>query len=156
MSLYDEHNGPVSGLSVNNPSEFDLLNNLVLTSSFDWTVKLWSPDYKDSIRTFQFSEDYIYDVAWHPTNPSLFSTVNNDGCIDIFDLTRDMEMPIAHEKVGNYAINKSCWNNDGSALITGDSSGTLYMHVLAEKYRKMDNSKYEDITKHLIQKQETE
>lgn len=52
MSLYDEHNGPVSGLSVNNPSEFDLLNNLVLTSSFDWTVKLWSPDYKDSIRTF--------------------------------------------------------------------------------------------------------
>ena len=65
-------------------------------------------------------------------------------------------MPIAHEKVGNYAINKSCWNNDGSALITGDSSGTLYMHVLAEKYRKMDNSKYEDITKHLIQKQETE
>jgi dynein intermediate chain, cytosolic len=43
MTLFDEHNGPLSGLSVNNPSEFDALNGLVLSSSFDWTVKLWHP-----------------------------------------------------------------------------------------------------------------
>ncbi|CAM5999033.1 unnamed protein product [Sphagnum balticum] len=52
IALYDEHNGPVSGVSVNRPSEFDSLNGLVLTSSFDWTIKLWSPGHKDSVRTF--------------------------------------------------------------------------------------------------------
>jgi len=52
MLLFDEHNGPVSGLAINNPSEFDYLNNLVLTSSYDWTVKLWNPESKDSLRTF--------------------------------------------------------------------------------------------------------
>jgi dynein intermediate chain len=55
ITMYDEHNGPISGLSVNKPSEFDALNNLVLTSSFDWTVKLWSPDSKESLRTFEHS-----------------------------------------------------------------------------------------------------
>jgi len=88
--MYDEHNGPISGLSINKPSEFDALNGLVLTSSFDWTVKLWSPENKDSLRTFEHSDDYIYDVSWHPTNPSLFATVNNDGYLDVFDLTRDL------------------------------------------------------------------
>lgn len=96
MTLFDQHNGPISGLAINNPSQFDFLNNLVLTSSYDWTVKLWNPELKDSLRTFEFSDDYVYDIAWHPTNPSLFSTVNNEGYIDIFDLTRDLELPIAH------------------------------------------------------------
>jgi len=140
--MYDEHNGPISGLSINKPSEFDALNGLVLTSSFDWTVKLWSPDSKDSLRTFEHSDDYIYDVSWHPTNPSLFATVNNDGYLDVFDLTRDLELPIAHEKVSRLAQNKCHWNNEGSAIATGDSSGSVNLYVLAEKYRKMDNTKY--------------
>lgn len=57
---------------------------------------MWHPDAKESLRTFENSEDYIYDVAWHPSNPSLFASVNNDGYLDLFDLTRDLEMPIAH------------------------------------------------------------
>jgi dynein intermediate chain, cytosolic len=151
MALFDEHNGPISGLSVNNQSEFDYLNGLVLTSSYDWTVKLWNPENKDAVRTFESSEDYIYDVAWHPTNPSLFTTVNNDGYLDVFDLTRNVELPIAQEKVGRNGLNKCKWNNDGSAIVTGDSSGSISMYILAEKYRRMDPSKYEDLTKYLVQ-----
>ena len=41
--MYDEHEGPISAVSVNN-SEHQALSGLVLTSSFDWTVKLWSPN----------------------------------------------------------------------------------------------------------------
>lgn len=54
ISMYDEHDGPISSISINNPSfEYQALSGLVLTSSFDWTVKLWSPtDNKQSIRTF--------------------------------------------------------------------------------------------------------
>ena len=103
------------------------------------------------MRTFEASEDYIYDVSWHPTNPSLFSTVNNDGYLDMYDLTRNVELPIVQEKVGRHGLNKCRWNNDGSAIVTGDSAGTMNMYILAEKYRKMDGSKYEDLTKYLNQ-----
>lgn len=70
-------------------------------------------------------------MAWHPSNPSLFASVNNDGYLDLFDLTRDLEMPIAHEKVNKYGQNKCIWNNDGSAIATGDSSGGINLFGLA-------------------------
>ena len=38
----------------------------------------------------KFVDDYIYDVSWNPSNPSIFVTTNNDGVMDLFDLTRDM------------------------------------------------------------------
>lgn len=151
ITMYDEHDGPISSLSINNPSEHESLNGLVLTSSFDWTVKLWSPQAKQSLKTFENFEDFVYDVAWNPVNPSLFATVNNEGYLDIFDLTRDLELPIAHEKVSNYAQNKTMWNQNGSAIVSGDSSGALNMYILAEKYRKMDPTKSEDMEKALLQ-----
>jgi hypothetical protein len=46
IATFDERNEPISGVTINNPSEFDALNNLVITSSFDWTVKLWHPESK--------------------------------------------------------------------------------------------------------------
>ena len=43
---------------------------MVLTSSFDWTVKLWNPKVNSGkpkcILTFDCAEDYVYDVAWNP------------------------------------------------------------------------------------------
>lgn len=117
---------------------------MVLTSSFDWTVKLWSPNSNHSLRTFEYSEDYIYDVCWNPGNPSLFSTVNNEGYIDLFDLTKDVEQPIVHKKIDNSAQNKCKWNKDGSLIITGDSQGNVNLFTLAEKNRKLDHSKLDD------------
>lgn len=132
IMIFDEHDGPISGISINNPtSETQAFSSLVLTSSFDWTVKLWSPESSESLRTFEHSDDYIYDVCWNPSNPSLFATANNDGMIDLFDLTKDNEQPILHKKINNYAINKCKWSADGSVLACGDSAGNLYLSVLA-------------------------
>ena len=41
--MYDDHNGPVSALSINYSPEYEFLNGLILTASYDWTVKLWNP-----------------------------------------------------------------------------------------------------------------
>ena len=67
-----------------------------------------------------------------------------------------MELPIAHEKVGKNAINKCSWNGEGSSILTGDSTGAISMYILAEKYRKMDGSKYDDLVRYLAEKPETE
>ena len=37
------------------------------------------------------------------------------------------------------------WNQDGSALISGDSAGNVNLFVLSEKYRKMDSSKADNL-----------
>ena len=37
----------------------------------------------------------------------------------------------AHKKVNNYAQNKIAWNQDGSALVTGDSAGGVNLLVLS-------------------------
>ena len=71
----------------------------------------------------------------------MFACVNNEGCVDLFDLTKDLELPIAHKKVNNFAQNKMTWNTDGSILVTGDSMGNVSLFGLAEKYRKLDSSK---------------
>ena len=58
------------------------------------------------MRTFEHSEDYVYDVCWNPSNPSIFATVNNEGQMDLFDLTRDVEQPLTSVKINNNAQNK--------------------------------------------------
>jgi dynein intermediate chain, cytosolic len=148
IQMFDDHNGPISGLSINHSPEHDFLNGLVLTSSFDWTVKLWNPSQEEKlVKTFESSEDFIYDVKWNPANPSLFATVNNDGYIDLFDLTRDTELPVVHKKVNNFAQNKMAWNTEGSAMVSGDSAGNVHLFGLGEKYRKVDSAKLEGLKK---------
>lgn len=80
-------------------------------------------------------------MKWNPSNPSLFACVNNEGYIDLFDLTKDLELPITHKKVNNFAQNKIAWNTEGTALVSGDSAGNVTLYGLADKYRKMDASK---------------
>lgn len=52
----------------------------MLSASFDWTIKLWNLNTKDKekqcVQTFQFSEDYVYDVAWNPKNPAVFASAD--------------------------------------------------------------------------------
>ncbi len=156
IAMYDEHEGPISSISINNPSyDCQALSGLVLTSSYDWTVKLWSPnDNKESIRTFEHSDDYIYDVSWNPANPSVFVTANNDGVMDLFDLTKDMEQPTAHVKINAFAQNKCRWNGEGSAIASGDSAGNVNLLVLNEKLRKLDTARLENFENILLQSRE--
>jgi hypothetical protein len=37
------------------------------------------------------------------------------------------------------------WNQEGSALATGDSSGNVNLFVLGERYRKMDSTKADNL-----------
>ena len=50
--------------------------------------------------TFESAEDYIYDVAWNGNHPTLFSTVDGEGYIDLWDISTDQEAPINRYKTG--------------------------------------------------------
>ena len=76
------------------------MSDLILTSSLDWTVKLWSPKAVSELETsgkplmtFESSQEYIYDVQWSSKHPSVFASCDAEGYVDVWDINRDKEQP---------------------------------------------------------------
>jgi len=89
-------------------------------------MNLWSKNENDGpVVNFDLNDDYVYDCKWHPTNPSLFASVDGLGKLDFWDLNRDLEVPVFRHNVGKDALNKLCWSHDGKRLVTGDIYGKL-------------------------------
>lgn len=96
------------------------LGDLMLSSSSDWSLKLWrikaaassSAAAATSTNLSNLTggpsnqpaeipplldigrEDLVYDARWHPHRPSLFSAVTGAGEVEVFDLLYDTEVPI--------------------------------------------------------------
>ena len=117
--VYTGHAAPITGIHFHplaGPIDF---SDLFLSSSMDWTSRLWRADTRATSRTtssvsaanvvsaataggkfnqhsplvsFEESTDYIYDVKWHPSHPAIFGQVDGAGCFDIYDLNSDTEV----------------------------------------------------------------
>ena len=116
---YKGHAGPVMSLDYHSPRGPLDLSDMVLTSSLDWTVKLWkvrppssastttasSSSYSSTLpgnsnaqeiySIAEFSrEDVVYDARWSPQRPSVFSLVDGAGNVEVWDLLSDTEVPV--------------------------------------------------------------
>ncbi len=92
MSQVDAHQGLVSSMH-RNPHNGKFFKDLLLTSSLDWTVKLWntSPSLFTNEPLLEIvapSYDYVCDVQWSPANASLFSTITSGGVLSLWDLSK--------------------------------------------------------------------
>ena len=82
-------------------------SDLFLTSSVDWTVKLWRGKQTSAttknvdkgssagvapIHSFEEADDYVFDVKWHPHHPAMFGTVDGSGKFDLWNLNKDAEV----------------------------------------------------------------
>ncbi|KAI1180586.1 cytoplasmic dynein-like protein 1 intermediate chain 2 [Nemania sp. FL0916] len=125
------------------------LGDLVLSSSLDWSVKLWrvrAPAATSSTMTMTAAEsaagaggipplldlvreDVVYDAAWSPVRPGVFALVDGAGSLELWDLTVETEIPVAKiqpspRKDGrtllSKSLNKVAWEPaDGRRLATG-------------------------------------
>ncbi|MCJ1391879.1 hypothetical protein MMC18_004746 [Xylographa bjoerkii] len=122
---YKGHAAPVMSLSFH-PARGPLdLSDMLLTSSLDWTVKLWKVRASSSAAaataitpsssTFastlpggstsnvqevhpimEFArEDVVYDARWSPYRPGVFALVDGAGSLEVWDLMYDVEVPAA-------------------------------------------------------------
>lgn len=127
---YEKHLGPVTGISTHHHPDY---GHLFLTSSIDWTIKLWSLKDSKPLYSFEDNSDYVMDVAWSPINPALFASVDGSGRIDLWDLTQDTEVPTVSVVVPNApALNRVSWTPSGLHLVVGDEAGRLYIYDLAD------------------------
>jgi dynein intermediate chain len=107
---------------------------LLLSASADWTVNIWSKNFSESpIFSFDVNDDYVYDAKFHPTNPSAFGCVDGLGKITLWDLNKDVEMPVFSQEIGKYSLNKMRWSNDGRRLIVGDINGKVSVFKVSKE-----------------------
>jgi dynein intermediate chain len=102
--IYRGHAGPVTGIQFHPSSGSIDFSDLFLTSSVDWTVKLWRTKGTQAktaekstagiapIHSFEESDDYVFDAKWHPNHPAVFGTVDGAGKFDLWNLNQDTEV----------------------------------------------------------------
>ncbi|XP_033224828.1 cytoplasmic dynein 1 intermediate chain isoform X11 [Belonocnema kinseyi] len=131
--MYEGHQGPVTGIDAHAVQGGIDFSHLFLTSSIDWTIKLWSLKENKPLYSFEHNGDYIYDVAWSPTHPALFAAVDDSGRLDLWNLNQDTEVPAASVIVdGCPALNRVSWMPSGFHVTVGDDTGRIWVYDVAE------------------------
>ncbi|KAJ3300528.1 hypothetical protein HK104_010470 [Borealophlyctis nickersoniae] len=143
MDTYKGHSAMITGLHFHPQNGSVDFSDLFLTSSVDWTVKLWrvksftkpssGPQTIVPLYSFEEADDYVYDAQWSPTHPALFGMVDGSGNLDFYHLNQDLEVPIVSIPVtGGKALNKMKWDQEGQQTAVGSSDGHVYIHDLGE------------------------
>ncbi|CAH2071972.1 unnamed protein product, partial [Iphiclides podalirius] len=129
----EAHAGPVTALHCHAaPGALDL-SHLYLTASMDWSVKLWSLKENKALYSFEDSGDYVADVRWSPAHPALFAAVDAAGRLDLWNLNRDTEVPVASiQSESGTAFNRVSWTPSGTHVMAGDDAGKIWVYELAE------------------------
>ncbi|KAM8719852.1 hypothetical protein ACLKA7_005987 [Drosophila subpalustris] len=131
--VFERHLGPITGISTHYNQSSPDFGHLYLTSSIDWTIKLWSLKDTRPLYSFEDNSDYVMDVAWSPVHPALFAAVDGSGRLDLWNLNQDTEVPTASIVVdGAPALNRVSWTPSGLHVTIGDESGKLYVYDVAE------------------------
>ncbi|KAK2740401.1 hypothetical protein FQN57_006141 [Myotisia sp. PD_48] len=124
------------------------LSDLMLSSSLDWSVKLWRvrPPASTSTSGTNSSamqsvapildltrEDVVYDARWSPHRPGMFALVDGAGYLEVWDLYTEMEVPVARAAptsgrggVLTKGLNKIAWEErEGRRVATGGLDGVV-------------------------------
>ncbi|CAM9372231.1 unnamed protein product, partial [Ectocarpus fasciculatus] len=126
------HLGLLTSMSPHN-SNSRVFKNFMLTSSLDWTVKLWnlSQGTKPVLEFFTPTYDYICGVQWSPVNAPVFSTVTSGGAVSLWNLSKSVIEPadtlFIHKNASHAALNKFAWLRDGRKMVAGDAAGCLHL-----------------------------
>ncbi|ATY59591.1 cytoplasmic dynein 1 intermediate chain 2 [Cordyceps militaris] len=153
---YAGHTAPVMSVDFH-PSRGPVdLGDLVLSSSLDWSVKLWKVRAPAATSTtggpgdaghlirplIDFvREDVVYDARWSPVKPSVFALVDGAGWLELWDISKETEEPVSRitprpRRDGRTmlakSLNKVAWEpNEGRRLATGGIDGALTVFEVA-------------------------
>jgi dynein intermediate chain len=122
---------PQTTLASGATSQMNELSDLMLSASFDWSIKLWYPKVRtDPLLTLESAQEYIYDVQWSPVHPACFASCDGDGGLDLWNLNANHEASLSRKKIGSAPLNSLRWSVDGKRIATGDSEGGLSIFAL--------------------------
>jgi dynein intermediate chain 1 len=108
-----------------------------ISSSADWTVKLWDHNIPYAIMSFDLG-NAVGDVAWAPYSSTVFAAVTSDGKVHVFDLTENKHEPLCEQKVVKRAkLTHVAFNNRDPIILVGDDRGGVNSLKLSPNLRKI-------------------
>ncbi|KAJ5902375.1 hypothetical protein N7495_002903 [Penicillium taxi] len=145
---YRGHSAPIMSTAFHPARGPVDLGDLMLSSSLDWSVKLWHvrpPATTASITSTTATaqvvspilditrEDVVYDARWSPHRPGVFSLVDGAGNVEVWDLYTDTEVPAVRTtpsrgpgSAPTRSLNKVAWEErEGRRLATGGLNGVI-------------------------------
>lgn len=94
---YSGHESAINSLHLHPRSSHPSLGDLLLSSSNDWTVRVWDTKQREiPLHSFETSDEIVFDAQWSPIHPSLFVSGDGEGYIDIWDMNKNIEDPLIH------------------------------------------------------------
>jgi dynein cytoplasmic 1 intermediate chain len=152
-----DHMAPVQSVHSHpwalNPTEHNIhtqsdFGRLLVSASSDWTCAVYEQDgsyASDPLFRLDHSSA-VYDARWSPTHPSLLTSVDEAGSLNLWNLAQDTDSPVASLRVGSdspekgdlgdlgkssgHALARARWSHDGKLVAVGDSVGRVHtVHV---------------------------
>ncbi|KAL3420990.1 WD domain-containing protein [Phlyctema vagabunda] len=167
---YRGHAAPVMSMDFH-PARGPIdLGDLVLTSSLDWSVKLWKVRAPAATSTTAITgesqsvapvldftrEDVVYDAAWSPIKPGVFSLVDGAGNLEVWDITIDTEVPVAKAQpsarkggrsIMSRSLNRVAWEEtEGKRLAVGGIDGVMTVFEVGPDLGGKDSVRNEEWT----------
>ncbi len=165
---YKGHAAPVMAVDFHPARGPVDLGDLVLSASLDWSVKLWKVRAPAATSTVGLGEgivtplmefvreDVVYDAAWSPVKPGVFSLVDGAGWLELWDITVETEEPVARispspRKDGrtmlSKSLNKVAWEKtEGKRLATGGIDAALTVFEVGPDLGGKESLKNEEWT----------
>ncbi|RKF63005.1 Cytoplasmic dynein 1 intermediate chain 2 [Erysiphe neolycopersici] len=167
---YRGHAAPVMSVDFHPARGLVDLGDLVLSSSLDWSVKLWKVRAPAATSTttvpgqglsvdpiLDFTrEDVVYDAAWSPIKPGVFSIVDGAGNLEVWDITVDIEVPLAKvspstrkdsRSMMTRSLNKVSWEvTEGKRIATGGIDSCVTIFEVGSDLGGKENTRSEEWT----------
>eukprot|EP00116_Pleurobrachia_bachei_P005322 sb/3465584/ len=156
---FEGHHGPVTGIDFNKAVGQGDFSHLFISSSTDWTVKLWSNKISKPLHSFENANDYVFDAKWSPVHPAVFATVDAMGRLDIWNINTDTEIPVVSVQTNaRSAINRLQWSTNGREIHVGDCDGKVFVYEVKEKLASPRSEEWQRLSDTLneLQQQATE
>ncbi|EQL03688.1 hypothetical protein G6O67_006986 [Ophiocordyceps sinensis] len=165
---YKGHTAPVMSVDFHPARGPVDLGDLVISSSLDWSVKLWKVRAPAATSTMGSGdghiaplidfvrEDVVYDAKWSPVKPSVFALVDGAGWLELWDMALETEEPVSRispsarqdgRAMLSKSLNKVAWErNDGKRIATGGIDGSLTVFEVASGLGGKEGLKNEEWT----------
>lgn len=97
--------------------------NLILTSSYDMTVKLHDCSKLETVNSFSGHKGVVYNATWHPTIDGVFASCSADNTFKIWDLKTGQV--VKSIKAHNGHVMSCDFNKYENVIATGGSDGSF-------------------------------
>ncbi|KAJ3344920.1 Cytoplasmic dynein 1 intermediate chain 1, partial [Kappamyces sp. JEL0680] len=81
------------------------------------------------LKSFDSAQDYVADVAWSPTHPAVFASIDGSGNLDLYNLNENPDSMVSRLTVPHdRGLNKLAWSKSGETIALAALDGTVYLY----------------------------